>query len=235
MSRYAASPRRVDARRPRRARHRAPVRLGLLDAATAARPAGRRARGPGTAGRCRAGSRPNSVSGLRVGQRQVPPRSTTIWATGPASSAALRGPAGSSPAAVAAPRPAAGRRRHAFAAGRPRHLAGRAASLQVDRREQVAVAEQHLGLAEEQDAGVGQGEVEPARGCCAWVSALKYIRVLRQTSRSTREIGASCTGRCGRRSPTGAGPCGRRSRSPPARSTARSSSGGHVRELALVE
>ena len=34
-------------------------------------------------------------------------------------------------------------------------------ALEVDRREQVAVAEQHLGLAEEQHAAVGEREVEP--------------------------------------------------------------------------
>jgi hypothetical protein len=62
--------------------------------------------------------------------------------------------------------------------------------LEVHGGEQLGVRQQHLRLAEEQVAALAQGEVERA-STCAWVSEFRYIRVLRQTSRSIREMGAS--------------------------------------------
>ena len=65
--------------------------------------------------------------------------------------------------------------------------------LRSDGRNRSRVRDQHLRLAEEQEPVVVEREVEAGARIRACVSALKYMSVLRQTSRSMREIGASWT------------------------------------------
>ena len=104
---------------------------------------------------------PNSVSACRLAIAIMPSVVTTICATGLARNASWR--RWSRPTELLARRRGddlggvgrAGRRLIGdFAEHPPFH---------VDRREQGGVAQQHLGLAEEEDAVVGQGEVEPAQ------------------------------------------------------------------------
>ena len=64
--------------------------------------------------------------------------------------------------------------------------------LEADRVEPLGTASKnHFGTPEEEVATVSQTVVEQARVTYACVSAVRYISVLRQATRSTREIGGS--------------------------------------------
>ena len=85
-----------------------------------------------------------------------------------------------------------GRERVALARGAARHLR-KIRRLHVDRLEELALVEEHLCLPEDEIALWDEGRSEARSGSCVCASALKYISALRHSSRSTREIGASCT------------------------------------------
>ena len=104
---------------------------------------------------------PKSARARSLARASVPPASTTSWATGPASKAASRSPDVAAEVAgrlVAVPA-------RAIASSRSRRLPP--ATLAKIRRFRstgmngVVVRQQRLGLAQEQEAAVVQGEVEP--------------------------------------------------------------------------
>ena len=157
--------------------------------ASAARAADTRPRGPAAAGRCRSAQDRRERAPRWLASARRPSGSTTICADGPLSkrdSRSLR----------LRPRGKRGDRRQLGPAGargrRCRDSSVKTRDASGLRAEEARLGEERLGLAEEEEPAGFEREVRSSRGsvCCA--SAPKYMSVLRETSRSTREIGGSC-------------------------------------------
>ena len=135
--------------------------------------------------------RPKSLSACSLIIATVSSPVTTIWATGLARKARLRTSArpDSSPWRIHR------RRRVELIARRGRDVAilRKTRWSRLRGAEPVTVAEQHLGVPEKQHALRAPRPKCKRPSTFRCVSPLRYIRVLRQDNRSTREIGASFT------------------------------------------